>query len=152
MASAAPAYRYDYGRQTAPRPQQRPQVHVVPGRREVQTVSSTFITAMKLFMVALAVFAVIGCVRIALSAATVNTMVASESITAQTNTLRSSSTDLEVRETSLAGSNHIKTAAAQLDMAAATDTTVLTLPADVVALDSNGNLSLSKSFAVAAQG
>lgn len=152
MASAAPAYRYDSARQSAPRPQRRTTVHVVPGRRPAESVSPQLVTAAKAFMVVLAIVALVACVRIGLAAATVTTMIQSESISSQVENLRSSSSSLQVQQSTLSNPTYVRNAAAAQGMVAATDTESITLSKDVVCYDASGNLSLSQSLAVAAQG
>lgn len=153
MAGAAPAYRYDYARQSAPRPQRGAQVRVVPGRRPAESISPRVIAAAKVFMVALAVMAIVACVRIGMAAATVNTMIESQTISSQTDSLRSNSSNLEVKESTLSNPSYVKNVAStQLGMAAASETDTLVLGEDVVSVDDSGNLSLSQSLAVAAQG
>lgn len=154
MAGAAPAYRYDSYRQSAaPRPQRQPNVRVVPGRRPAETVSPAVVAAVKIFVVVMAVFAIVACVRIGLAAATVNTMLQTESISQQVDNLKSGSANLEVRESTLSSPTNVKNVAStQLGMSQATEVDTLVLSPDVVCYDSAGNLSLSKSLAVAAQG
>jgi cell division protein FtsL len=153
MASAAPAYRYDYSRQTAPRPERRTRVEVVPGRRSAESISPRAVALVKLFMMALSIMAVVACVRIGLAAATVNTMIQSEDISSQVDEMRSGSSDLEVRESALSTPSYVKNVAeGQLNMAQPEQTATITLAPDVVAYDASGNLSLSASLAAAAQG
>jgi cell division protein FtsL len=111
------------------------------------------IAAAKVFMVALAVMAIVACVRIGMAAATVNTMIESQTISSQTDSLRSNSSNLEVKESTLSNPSYVKNVAStQLGMAAASETDTLVLGEDVVSVDDSGNLSLSQSLAVAAQG
>lgn len=154
MAGAAPAYRYDSYRQSAaPRPQRQPQVHVVPGRRSVESISPSVVAIAKAIVIVMAVFAIVACARIGLAAATVNTMIATENISQQADSLKSGSANLEVRETTLSSPTNVKNIATnQLGMGQAAETDTLALSPDVVCYDSAGNLSLSQSLAVAAQG
>ncbi len=152
MASAAPAYRMDYSQQPLERPSRQPQVHVVGGRRPAESVSPGIILAAKTFVVVLIAVALIGCVRVALSTATVSTMLQSESLEAQTATMRTSATDLEVKESTMSSSSNVKNAATQLGMGEAAQTTTIVLDQDVVSYDAAGNLSLSQSLAVASRG
>ena len=154
MAGAAPAYRMDrYQRQTAPRPQRGPQVRVVPGRRPAESVSPALVVGLKVFAVVLAVFALVACVRIGLAAATVNTMIATENISSQVSDMQSNASSMEVREATLSSPSTVRNiASTQLGMGEAAETDTLVLSPDVVSYDANGNLSLSQSLAVAAQG
>ncbi|MEG0070873.1 MAG: cell division protein FtsL [Raoultibacter sp.] len=151
MAGAAPAYRYDYP-ERYPRPQRSPQVRVVPGRGKTthqNTLSKQVVTLAKIAAGALLVLALIGCVRIALVSATVTTALASQEISSQIETVRSTSNSLEVKQSFLSNPSYVKREAAALNMGVAAGSTTLTLPQDVVLTDETGSLSLSQSLAAA---
>ncbi len=104
-------------------------------------------------MILVVVFAVVACVRIGLTSATVSTAIASENTAAQVESARSTGNDLEVQESYLTNPTYVKNiASTQLGMAAPAETTTISLADDVVATDAQGNLSLADSLAVAAQG
>lgn len=149
MSSAAPAYRYDYP-ERAPR-RSKPDVRVVRGRGVHATPldQKYFVAAKAVLAIALA-FALIGCLRVAFTASTVTSTMAQDELSSQISEVRSSNNGLEVKQTSLSDANYVKKQAEALGMGEPAETTVLVLPQDVVAKDANGNVSLSKSLAVAA--
>lgn len=151
MAGAAPAYDYHYVRgSVAPRPRREQRVRVVHARRPVETVSPQVVVLARVALVAIALLAVIAFARIGLHTATVNVMTQNDAIAAQIEEVRSTSSSLEVQESTKGNPTNIKRAAKKLGMSAPASTETLMIGEDIVALDDNGNLSLSKSLAVAA--
>ena len=142
MPSAARAY----APQRAPR--KEAPIRVVPGRRSSAGLSPQLLFAVRVFMVVLAIFACVSCVRIGLASATVTTSIETESITDQVEEIRSGSAHLEVTESSLANPSSVKaTAVKKLGMSAPYETANIVLDGDVVAYDAQGNLSLARSLA-----
>ena len=136
--SAAPAYSRGAGAE----------FDVIPGRRTSQgvvTLPQSIVTVAKLIVVAALVVAALCFVRVGLTAATVSTSIESDSLSAQIETARTVGGDLEVQQSQLSNSMHIRVKAASLGMAAPVDTQTIVLPADPVAVDGAGNLSLSES-------
>lgn len=129
---------------------------VVAGRRaaaETHTLPSQVIVAAKAVVAIAFAFALVCCVRVALTAASVSTSLESSSLSTQIETARSAGNDLEVQQSQLSNSMHVRLAATSLGMAAPAETAVVTLPPDVVATDASGALSLSGSLsAIANQG
>ena len=137
--SAAPAYR----------PETESDFEVIPGRRtrpEVVELPASVMTLARVMVVVAFVVAVIACVRVGLSAMSVSTLIEVSELSEQIELARTTGNDLEVVQTQLSNSTHIKLEATSLGMAAAEQTSVVTLSADVVATDEQGNLSLSGSI------
>ncbi len=137
--SAAPAYA----------PGSAPDFDVIPGRRsrsEVVELPASIMTIARVIVVVAAIVAVIACVRVGLSAMSINTSIATSELSSQIETARTAGNDLEVMQSQLSNSTHIKLEATGLGMAAPESTTVVTLSPDVVATDAQGNLSLSGSL------
>lgn len=145
--SAVPAYSY-------PQPQRRPQraprpdVRAIPGGRrgQEQGVSSRALALARIAAIALVAFALICCVRVALSAATVTTAMETQQLNQQIAQVREKSNALEVTHSTLANPANVKTAAAGMGMVAPETTEYLDLGVDVVATDEAGNLSLTQSL------
>lgn len=137
--SAAPAYR----------PESEPEFDVIPGRRsrsEVVELPASIMTIARVVVAVAIVVAAIACVRVGLSALSVNTSIATSELSSQIETARTTGNDLEVMQSQLSNSTHIKLEATGLGMSAPAETTVVTLDPDVVATDAQGNLSLSGSL------
>lgn len=148
--AAEPAYRYSYPEQ---RPEAKPSIRVVPGRgRKSDTLPSAVILYAKILAVVFVGFALLGFVRIGLASATVTTALSSEALSSQLEAARSTGNSLEVRESYLSNPTYIKTESAKLGMVQPSETASLSLAADIVSTDAQGNLSLSKSLAVTSQG
>jgi cell division protein FtsL len=103
------------------------------------------ITAAKMAAIVLVVVAVLAFARIALTSATVTTLIESDAISTQIQTARSTGVSLEMEQSVLANSSAIKASAKKLGMAAPGEIGVIALTPDVVAVDANGDLSLSDS-------
>lgn len=129
---------------------------VVAGRQRasaIETLPRQVIVVAQAIVAAAVVLALVCCVRVALTAASVGTSLESSTISAQIETARSTGNDLEVQQSQLSNSMHVRLAAASLGMAAPGETAVVTLSPDVVVTDESGALSLSGSLAaIASQG
>lgn len=145
MASAARAYAHA----PAAAPQRGVDLRVVRGKGSASSLPSHIIFAAKVFMMALAVFAVVACVRIGLASATVTTNLEAEQLNAQVNDVRSGSAHLEVTESSLTNPTSVKSlASGKLGMSAPQEFDTVVLEPDVVAYDEAGNLSLARSLSM----
>ena len=138
------------------RPVSDPDINVVPGRRravEVDGVPDSVFAVVRIVLVVAAVVAVLCCARVGLAAASVSTTIASNDLSTQIANERTAGNDLEVQQSQLSNSMHIRIAAEGLGMAAPAATEAVELGADVVSTDAEGNLSLSGSLsAMANQG
>ena len=146
--SAVPAYSYPQPRRQ-PQRAPRPQVRAIPGggrRTQEQGVSNQALTLVKVAAAALIAFALVCCVRVALSAATVTTAMESQELSQQIAQVREQGNALEVTHSTLANPSHVKMAAAGMGMIAPETTEYLDLVVDVVATDEAGNLSLTQSL------
>ncbi len=153
--SASPAYRLDYaGNSEAvsayPRPHvaSNPSVRVVPGRKSVvdPVLSDAWVTGIKVVIAVLAIFLVIGFVRVGLASAAYSAASASSELSAEIADARSAGESLAVQKSLVASPSSLRYAAEEkLKMVAPSSTSTITLPVDVVATDSAGNLSLSQS-------
>lgn len=145
--SAVPAYSYP---QPQRRPQRapRPQVRAIPGGRSVQEqgASSQLIALAKAISVVLVAFAVVCCVRVALSAATVSTAMETQELNQQISQAREQGNALEVSYSTLANPSNVKMTAAELKMVTPENVEYIDLGVDVVATDEAGNLSLTQSL------
>lgn len=125
---------------------------VIPGRRgassDVATLPSSIIGAAKAVVVVVAlVIAMVCCVRVGLSAASITTSIEANKLSTQIENARSYGSDLEVQQSRLSNSTHIRVEAASLGVTPPEKTVAVVLGADVVATDEAGNLSLSGSIA-----
>ena len=122
-------------------------MRVVPGKRSEGLPSNLFF-GVRVFMVIIAVFAVVAFVRIGFASATVTTSIETQDLNTQVEALRSGSAHLEVTESSLANPTTIKsTAVKKYGMYAPYEVNSIHLSEDVVAFDEAGNLSLARSMA-----
>lgn len=124
---------------------------VIRGRRarsEIVELPSSIITIARVVVVVAVIVAAVACVRVGLSALSINTSIATTELSSQIETARTAGNDLEVMQSRLANSTHIKLEATSLGMAAPAETTVVELGPDVVATDAQGNLSLAGSLSV----
>lgn len=145
----------EYERTARPERQRTPDISVMPGRRQQaqsQPLPSSIIFLAKTIAVVLVVLALLGCVRITLSSATVTTALETRELSSQIDSARSEGNSLEVAQSSLSNPTRIKDAATQLGMSAPAYVATIDLSGDVVVIDAAGNLSLSGSAAVLAQG
>lgn len=152
---AAPAYSYyperSYERDLDYTP--REQIRVVPGRgpqTQPSTLPSSTIMLAKVVAVALVIVALAAFARITLSSAAVSTSVEAQQLSTQITEARSMGASLEVSQSVMTNPARLKKEAEAIGMVAPGSVEVITLEADVVTCDDEGNLSLSKSVAVAA--
>lgn len=152
MAGAAPAFSYNYPERRPERPQ-RPPVRVVPGRKtgvQPQGVPSTVVRLAKIVAVVLVLGSLICFARIGLASAAVTTSLESQQLSSQISEARSGGNNLEVTQSSLSNPTHVKSEASRLEMTLPETVGTIDLDTDVVAVDSQGDLSLSKSVRIAA--
>lgn len=152
---AVPAYSYQRHQysERAPERAPRPHVRVVPGqgtRTAPSALPSSVILVAKVVAIAFAVVTVVALARIALMSATVELSMESQTLSSDISSARSAGSDLEVAQSSLSNPTRIKSEASSLNMAEPGSVATIDLGQDVVATDGNGNLSLSKSIALAA--
>lgn len=145
--AAAHAYPYVQPRWRTETPA-RPDFRVLPGRgasvAERIGASPLFFTVLKVVVAAVLFIAAVGVCRVALTAATVETMISSDQLTSQISSARSQGSELEVKVTTLANPTRIKAYASEhLGMAVATSTSYIDLASGALATDSEGNLSLA---------
>lgn len=100
----------------------------------------------KIAVVVIAVFVLVGVARVFLSSASVSASVEAKELTSMIDSARAEGNQLEVAQSSLSNPARVKSEANAMGMAAPSQTTVITLDNDVVAVDSAGNLSLSKTL------
>ncbi len=126
-----------------------PDVNVVAGRRRATQsdgVPESVFGVVRVVLVVAAIVAFLCCARVFLSAASVSTTIATNDLSTQIANERTAGNDLEVQQSQLSNSMHIRIAAEGLGMAAPAATESVELGADVVATDASGNLSLSGSL------
>ncbi len=155
--SGMPAYRYDHAMaQPSRHAQPTPSVRVVRGRKHsvYPTLSDLHVLAIKVGVALLAVFLVIGFVRVALASAAYSTASEASSLRAQISDARTTGESLAVQESLLSSPSNIRTEAGnRLSMTSGSATEAMTLSVDPVAIDSDGNLSFAQSVArLASQG
>ena len=97
----------------------------------------------KMAAIVLVVVAALCFARIALTNATVSTMIESDALSAQISEARSTGTSLEMEQSTLSNTAAINSAAKRLGMTAPYEVGTIALSPDVVATDANGSLSLS---------
>lgn len=133
--------------------QQTGDFEVIPGRgrfADVVTLPASVMGVAKVVVAAALVIAMLCCVRVGLSAASVTSSIAADELSTKIENARSYGSDLEVQQSRLSNSTHIRVEAASLGMAPPVNTESVVLPADVVTTDAQGNLSLSGSIAAIA--
>lgn len=104
------------------------------------------IKAAKFTVICALIFAGIGFGRITLDTATVNEAMAAQQYESQLEVARSAISDLQVEQSSLSNPTRIKEQAKLLGMESPSNVSVIDISGDVVELDDEGNLSLSKSL------
>ena len=144
------AHDYAYG-SPAPKRESKRKLDVIPGGGQGQSTEKSAahelaIKVAKVTVAAVVLFAGIGFARITLSAATVAEALEAREITTNLESVRSTISDLEVKQSSLSNPTRIKAAAADLGMASPETATVIDISGDIVATDEKGNLSLSDSI------
>lgn len=149
--SAKPSYNYG---SSARKLRNSPEIlaphpfEVVPGRRDraqVATASDAVMLFAKLLIAGIVIFALIGVVRISLSSATVALAIEAKTIDSQIEDARDSGSALEVEQSSLSNPTRIKDEAQAIGMSVPNQITYMDLSGDIVVMDKQGNLSLSKS-------
>ena len=145
MPVPQPAYRGSAA--PAQAPVRRSRVKVLPGSRKSSrkqsTTSSSIITLARSLAVILVVVAIVCCARIALTSATVTTMIESDELSTQIAEARSVGTGFEMEQSGLTSTSVLKGAAKRMGMTTPYEVGAIALPADVVATDADGNLSFS---------
>lgn len=144
MASAERAYRLDAFPMYEPQRNERPDVRVVRGGAQAAPETpSVLVQLAKMAAVVLVVVAVLSFARIALTNATVATLIESDTLSAQIVEARSTGTSLEMEQSALTSPNVLKGAVKRYGMYAPYEVGTLALSPDVVATDADGALSLS---------
>ena len=145
MAIAQQAYRldtfpmYEPGRARSSQSDMR----VVRGGANAQPSVNILVEIAKMAAIVLVVVAALCFARIALTNATVSTMIESDALSAQISEARSTGTSLEMEQSTLSNTAAINSAAKRLGMTAPYEVGTIALSPDVVATDANGSLSLS---------
>lgn len=152
--AGAPAYHYDTAVQAPARRVEKTPVRVVPGRKQ-QTQSSSLsdfhVLAVKVIVAVLAAVLCIGFIQVGLASAAYSTASKSSELRGEIAQMRSEGQSLAVEKSLIATPSHLRMVAAdELKMSAPAKVATITMEPDVVALDSAGNLSLTKSIAAAA--
>ena len=145
MANAQQAYRLDAFPMYEPgraRPSQS-DMRVVRGGASAQPNVNIIVEIAKMAAIVLVVVAALCFARIALTNATVSTMIESDALSAQISEARSTGTSLEMEQSTLSNTAAINSAAKRLGMTAPYEVGTIALSPDVVATDANGSLSLS---------
>lgn len=126
-----------------------PDINVVEGRRraaESAGVPESVFGVVRVALLVAVVVAFLCCLRVGIAALSVSTTIATNDLSTQIANERTAGNDLEVQQSQLSNSMHIRIAAEGLGMAAPAATEAVELGADVVATDASGNLSLSGSL------
>ena len=118
-------------------------VRVVRGGANAQPSVNILVEIAKMAAIVLVVVAALCFARIALTNATVSTMIESDALSAQISEARSTGTSLEMEQSTLSNTAAINSAAKRLGMTAPYEVGTIALSPDVVATDANGSLSLS---------
>ena len=145
MANAQQAYRldtfpmYEPGRARSSQSDMR----VVRGGANAQPSVNILVEIAKMAAIVPVVVAALCFARIALTNATVSTMIESDALSAQISEARSTGTSLEMEQSTLSNTAAINSAAKRLGMTAPYEVGTIALSPDVVATDANGSLSLS---------
>ena len=147
MAYAERAYRYDaYPSAAQPRASRADVRAIRTGSRPSEDPrASLMVTAAKLAAVVLVLIAVLSFARIALTNATVNIMIESDTLSSEIATARSTGVSLEMEQSVLSSTSALNSAVKRLHMAAPGEVGAIALAPDVVVTDANGSLSLSSS-------
>ena len=147
MASANLAYNLDAYPDFAPeRARQRDVRAVRTGeRQQADANAALLVTAAKLAAVVFVLVAALSFARIALTNAAVTTMIESDAISAQISEARSSGVGLEMEQSVLSSNSALNAAVKRLGMAAPAEVGAIALSPDIVAVNANGELSLSDS-------
>lgn len=152
MAQAA--YRFDAYPMQQPERSARPDVRVVPGKRERSKTEAKPVTGSLVFRLVIGVMVVIALTcfaTITLKTATSSVLGDTKSIESSMSTMKSDSTMLEVQNSALSSTATIKAHAEKIGMSAPCEVGTIVLRKDVVATDAQGALSLSGSIKNAAE-
>ena len=148
MANVQPAYynldtfpTYEPGRDRMPPSDMR----VVRGGAQTKSSTNTLVELAKMAAIVLVVVAALCFARIALTNATVSTMIESDTLSSQISEARSTGTSLEMEQSTLSSNTALSSAVTRLGMAAPGEVGTIQLAPDVVATDSDGTLLLSDS-------
>ena len=145
MASAQSAYRMYAYPEYAPERTRRAKVRVLPGRapRTSESATPSIIILARAIAVVLLFAAVLCFARIALTSATVSTLIESDTLSAEISEARSFGTSLEMQQSVLTSTQALDSAVKRLGMVPVWEVQTIALGADVVAVDEQGTLSLS---------
>ena len=145
MANAQQAYRLDAFPMYEPSRARSSQsdMRVVRGGANAQPSVNILVEIAKMAAIVLVVVAALCFARIALTNATVSTMIESDALSTQISEARSTGTSLEMEQSTLSNTAAINSAAKRLGMTAPYEVGTIALSPDVVATDANGSLSLS---------
>lgn len=146
MASAQRAYRLDAYPSYVPERSRERDMRVVRGtgsQAAERPSTSLLVTAAKMAAIILVVIAALSFARIALTNATVVTLIESDTISNQIAQARSAGTSLEMEQSTLTSTSALNQAVKRLGMAAPYEVGTIALSPDVVATEADGALSLS---------
>ena len=150
MAYAQTAYSLDaYPAYSAePQREERKRLTAIPGgkARGQKSNTSSLVTLAKMAAIVVIVAAVLAIARIGITSATVATLMQSETLSAEISQARSTGTSLEMEQSVLVSQTALKNAIRQLHMVTPYSVGTITLEADAVATDAEGNLSLSSTM------
>lgn len=133
------------------RQRERRQVRVVPGGKAASQVSPRVSSLAKFALFALAVFAIIGILRVGIISASYGVASQTSELRTQISEMESESSSLSIQKSLVASPSNLRNEATSLGMSASSEAETITLSEDVVKLDSKGNLSLSSSLAAVAK-
>lgn len=151
--AAMPAYRYDRAQaqpKRVPESRPAPRIQVVQGTRSAQSpsISGNVLLFLNVMVALIAVFVIVGFVRIGISAASYDVATQASEVREHISEARAVQESLAVQKSASANPIVLREqAAGQLGMAAPATLETITLPADVVAYDAAGNVSLTDSVA-----
>lgn len=152
--AAQPAYRMDY-LNAAFAPEVEREISVErTGSSTQQSTTPILVTLAKMAAIVLVVVTALAFARIALTNATVVTMIETDSISSQISEARSTGVSLEMEQSVLSNTSAVSAAAKKLGMAAPAEVGTIVLAPDIVATSDDGALSLSETVGnlVKAQG
>ncbi|MGN0302035.1 MAG: hypothetical protein ACI4BI_04070 [Anaerotardibacter sp.] len=153
--AAMPAYRYDYAHQAQPSRRgyevpETPPVRVLPGRKTSSNpgLSERHIAIAKLIVIGLIAFLIVGFIRVSIASAAYTTASQVSQLRTDISAARTTGESLVIEESKIIGDANTKSMAMQkFGLVEPGVSTTIVLPVDIVALNSDGNLSLSQSIA-----
>lgn len=152
--SKLPTYNYGSTARKLDRASQaesRPGIRVQAGGHQQERAASTgAVLFAKVLIAFIVAFALIGCVRITLSSATVATAMEASQIDDQIDAAREEGSKLEVAQSSLANPTRVKRDAMAIGMRSPAAASFIDITGDVVVKDADGRLSLAGSLDAAA--